>query len=178
WHADTLRVDFVLFVTDPNAVEGGEFQYFNGTVAEVAELKKQGAPLPAEQIVSPELPGPGYAVLQQGNMVVHRAKGLDAPGERITLVNGYVPADLSYPDFTRFDQLFLADPKHVATSEYTRHTAWMARERLRGMIENTPYGEDRDAFASDLEGIANALQTAAKNIRDADTATMEHFGDG
>lgn len=178
WHADTLRVDFVLFVTDPNAVAGGEFQYFKGTVTEVAELKKRGEPMPHDRIVSPELPGPGYAVLQQGNMVVHRAKGLDAPGERITLVNGYVPADLSFPDFTRFDQLFLADPQHIAASEYTRHTAWMARERLQRMIDASEFGDDRDAFAGNLEDIASALQLAAHNIRNAGSAKMEHFGDG
>jgi len=28
WHYDTLQVDYVMFVTDPNEVEGGEFQYF------------------------------------------------------------------------------------------------------------------------------------------------------
>lgn len=27
WHVDTLRFDFVMFVTNPNDVAGGEFQY-------------------------------------------------------------------------------------------------------------------------------------------------------
>ena len=31
WHWDTLQVDYVMFVTDPQEVEGGEFHYFNGT---------------------------------------------------------------------------------------------------------------------------------------------------
>lgn len=37
WHVDTLRVDFVMFVTDPNSVEGGKFEYFKGTKAEVEQ---------------------------------------------------------------------------------------------------------------------------------------------
>ena len=97
WHADTLRIDFVLFVTDPNAIEGGEFEFFRGTTDEVRKLKADGQPLPADRVVAAPIPGPGYAVLQQGNMVVHRAKALSAPGERITLVNGYVPADMRFP---------------------------------------------------------------------------------
>ena len=75
WHVDTLRVDYVMFVTDPNAVEGGEFQYFRGTKHEMAALHEAGETPPEDRVVSPRLPGPGYAVLQQGNMVVHRARG-------------------------------------------------------------------------------------------------------
>ncbi|MEL7238783.1 MAG: hypothetical protein AAGK78_07960, partial [Planctomycetota bacterium] len=154
WHADTLRVDFVLFVTDPTAIAGGEFQYFNGTKAEADALRADGKSIPQHRVVSPDLPGAGYAVLQQGNMVVHRARRLDAPGERITLVNGYVPADVHFPDFTRFDQLFLADPQHVATSEYTRHAAWIGRERLDRLISESDFVDDRDAFAGHLDTIA------------------------
>ena len=53
WHVDTLRFDYVLFVTDPKAVEGGEFQYFKGTADEMADLAKSGQPFPPDRIVSP-----------------------------------------------------------------------------------------------------------------------------
>lgn len=178
WHADTLRIDFVMFVTDPNAVQGGEFQYFNGTKDEVAALKAAGQPLPADKIVSPKLPGAGYAVLQQGNMVVHRAKGLDAPGERITMVNGYVPAALDCPDYTRFDQLYLVDPANIAASEYARHAAWMGREALKAQIEGFAFSEEKEQFANQLEDVASFLAKAAADIRNADTSKIEHFGDG
>jgi len=177
WHSDTLRIDCVLFVTDPNSVEGGEFQTFTGTKEEVAELKCRGMPLPEDRILSWKAPGAGYALLQQGNMVVHRAKGLRSSGERITMVNGYVPCDLRYPDFTRFDQLYLADPPHVAAAEYERQTAWLAGEYLQHMLEHTEYSEDRLRSAERLEQAARMLQQAAINIREADKVTMEHFGD-
>ena len=178
WHVDTLRIDYVMFVTDPNAIEGGEFEYFAGTKDEMAALHKAGQGLPEERIVSPPLPGPGYAVLQQGNMVVHRAKGMTRPGERITMVNGYVPTDLRYPDFTRYDQLCLADPPHVVTAEYERHVAWLARERARRIIENPEFSDDRAASAARLEAIAIDLQKAADQIRSSADAEIEHFGDG
>ena len=178
WHVDTLRVDYVMFITDPNGVQGGEFEYFLGTKDEMAALHRAGDGPPADRVVAPRLPGPGYAILQQGNMVVHRAKGITAPGERVTMVNGYVPTDLRYPDFTRYDQLCLADPPHVVTAEYERHVAWLARERARQITDNAEYSDDREASAARLEGIAGELLNAAEMIRSGSEAKIEHFGDG
>jgi hypothetical protein len=178
WHVDTLRIDFVMFVTDPNTVEGGEFEYYLGTKEEVAELKQAGKPLDPEKIKAPVLPGPGYAVLQQGNMVVHRAKGLRAQGERITMVNGYVPRDVSFPDYTRFDQLYLVDPEHMAASEYMRHVSWMGRELLDGQLKGFEFGEDKAQMAENLEKVSALMATAAEQLRKAGEAEVEHFGDG
>ena len=178
WHYDTLRIDFVMFVTDPNSVEGGEFEYYLGTKEEVADLKKAGKSLDPDKIRAPALPGPGYAVLQQGNMVVHRAKGLTKEGERITMVNGYVPRDVSFPDYTRFDQLFLVDPEHMAASEYSRHVAWMGRELLAAELKGFEFSEDRDKMAENFEKVAQMMTTAAEQLRKAGEAKIEHFGDG
>ena len=177
WHVDTLRVDFVLFVTDPNNIEGGEFEYFNGTVDEVRALREAGKDLPEEKIMQAELPGPGYAVLQQGNMVVHRAKGLREEGERITLVNGYVPADVSFPDYSRYDQLCQVDPDNIAASEYARHVAWMGREALNGEIGAFQFSPDREAYADKLDRVASLLSGAAEQLRAKETAKIDHFGD-
>ncbi|MBL8710252.1 MAG: hypothetical protein JNL25_13740 [Rhodospirillaceae bacterium] len=178
WHVDTLRIDYVLFVTDPASIRGGEFQYFHGTKHEVAALHQAGAKLPLERIVTPAIPGAGYAVLQQGNMVTHRAKGLQAAGERITMVNGYVPRNAEFPDYNRFDQIYHADPAHVAASEYARHAAWIGRERLQAFIDQGIYSEDRLALAERLERVAQYLGQAASDIRKAGEKQLEHFGDG
>jgi len=178
WHTDTLRVDYVLFVTDPKTVDGGEFQFFRGTRQEMADLRARGESVPADRIVSPDLPSNGYAVLQQGNMVVHRAKGLNAPGERITMVSAYVPAEIGFPDFTRYDQLYLVDPKHACTAEYARQTAWMAGEMLRSQVEEPLYTEDREAYLARLRAARSVLDAAIGQIESADSAVEEHFGDG
>lgn len=178
WHTDTLRIDYVMFVTDPGSVKGGEFQYFQGTKHEMKALADAGQPIPPDRIVSPALPGPGHAVLQQGNMVVHRARGLTEPAERITMVNGYVPAEIGFPDFTRYDQLYLVDPRHVVTEEYTRHIAWMGREVLRDRLDHQTYTEDRSADAARFERLSALFAEAAAQIRNADEAHEEHFGDG
>lgn len=178
WHVDTLRLDYVLFVTDPNEIEGGEFQYFHGTKQEMQALTEAGKPLPEDRIRAPRLPGAGYAVLQQGNMIVHRATALKQVGERITLVNGYIPAEIGFPDYTRFDQLYLADPPHVAASEYTRHVAWMGQQMLQSQLTDPGFELARETHAENLEALAHLLTTAALELRRADEAKMEHFGDG
>ena len=177
WHVDTLRIDFVMFVTDPKLVDGGEFEFYRGTKHEVAELAAAGKPLDPAKIVAPDMPGPGYAVLQQGNMVVHRAKGLRKTGESITMVNGYVPQDVSFPDFNRFDQLYMVDPQDVAASEYRSHTTWMARERLSSDLQNFAFSDDKEAMAARFEEMAAMMTNAAQDLRNAGNAAIEHFGD-
>lgn len=157
---------------------GGEFEYYRGAKHEVAQLSAAGEPLDSSKIVAPDMPGPGYAVLQQGNMVVHRAKGLREAGERITMVNGYVPRGISFPDFSRFDQLYLVDPKDVVASEYTRHMSWMARERLSADLDSFAFSEDKEAMAEKFDQLADLMAATAKDLREAGRAKVEHFGDG
>ena len=177
WHVDTLRIDYVMFVTDPKSVEGGEFQYYQGTKEAFLADRKAGIPVDEAKVVSPAMPGPGYAVLQQGNMVVHRAKGLSAPGKRITMVNGYVPQDIRFPDFSRYDQLVQVDPPHVASSEYARHVNWMVRERLSADLAEFTFIEDKAGIANQLSEHADMLcQTADQLLSTYDE--VEHFGDG
>ena len=165
-----------MFVTDPTKNQGGQFQYFKGTKEEMAALKKAGQDVPADRIISPAMPGPGYAILQQGNLVVHQAKGLTAPGERVTMVNGYVPYDPRFPDYSRYDQLCHADPEDVVTTEYSKHVAVQANRFLEQNLVQQRFGENPDDIAQDLEQAAKMLQFAAAQIR-AGKSAMEHFGD-
>lgn len=177
WHVDTLRYDYVMFVTDPAKQQGGAFQYFKGTKDEVATCRKEGRPLPADKIISPAMPGPGYAVMQQGNMVVHQAKALTAPGERITMVNGYIPVDPAFEDYTRYDQLTFADPVPIATAEYSRHVALHTRRAIDETIADIPFDKDKAFYADQLRRLSAILTKAVQDIDKADTAEMEHFGD-
>ena len=176
WHVDTLRFDYVMFVTDPTKNEGGQFQYFKGTKQEMAALKEAGQPIPADKIISPDMPGPGYAILQQGNLVVHQAKGLTAVGERITMVNGYVAADPAIPDYSRYDQLCHADPEDVVSTEFSRHAALQAKRFLDQKIMSGGFDAGHQTKADQLEQAAAILMEAAGQIRKG-KQDMEHFGD-
>ena len=176
WHHDTLQVDYVMFVTDPNAVEGGEFQYFLGTREEMRALHAAGAPIPPERIVAPTLPGAGHAVLMQGNYVVHQAKGLRAPGERITLVNGYSFADPDIPDYTAWKQLLLVDPPEAVLAEYTRQTALRCVDHLRTSINRPDYAAPRERHVETLRRARAELDATIAQLEDGTTEDMAHFG--
>jgi hypothetical protein len=176
WHVDTLRYDYVMFVTDPTKVEGGAFQYFKGTKHEMATLKAVGKSVPAERVIAPVMPGPGYAIFQQGNMVVHQAKGLTSAGERITMVNGYVADPRLAPDFTRYDQLAQVDPEHVVTAEYARHMLLQSQGKSSAAVETGSFDADRGLYVDELEAIAKGLLEIAREIRETGVVEVEHFG--
>ena len=176
WHVDTLRYDYVMFVTDPTKVKGGAFQYFKGTKEEIAAIKAAGDVVPSERVIAPEMPGPGYAIMQQGNMVVHQAKGLLEEGERITMVNGYVADPVRFDDFTRYDQLTLVDPPEVVTAEYARHVALTNAHRLEGRLDGIGFNADPASYAGDLEALSAALAKTAKEMRETGDVAIEHFG--
>ncbi len=177
WHYDTLQVDTVLFVTDPTQLDGGEFQYFKGTRDEMAQLYKAGVPFPAERIESPNMPGPGYAVLMQGNYVVHQACGLRTQADRITLVNGFSYADQNTPDFTALGQLFHADPAPIASAEYARHVALRCCQSLEQTVNTPDYGASPAEQSRKLALVRAELDAAISQLDNAEGTEIVHFGD-
>jgi len=176
WHTDTLQVDYVIFITDPNRVKGGEFQYFNGTREEMAELRARGEPVPLERIIAPRMPGPGYAVLMQGDHVVHQARGVKE-GERITLVNGYTYLDSAARDYSAIGQLVHADPERTVIAEYARHMALRCRSRLDGCIDRPDFETDAKGKAQQLRRARLELDDAIAQLESLGHEDMRHFGD-
>ena len=136
WHIDTIGFDYVMMVSDPNQQVGGRFQYFLGTKKEIQEIKDNNQSIPEDRIISPEFPGPGYIIVMQGNMVVHRGAKLEQPFDRVTMVNGYVPLDLDSVDPSRFFDLKTVDPHQLLFPEWARHKAWLSKENLIELLKN------------------------------------------
>ena len=176
WHWDTLQVDYVMFVTDPQKVEGGEFQYFNGTREEMAELRQQGTSVPADRIVAPIMPGPGFAVLMQGDHVVHQARGINE-GERITMVNGYTYLDSTARDYSAIGQLAHADPENTVVAEYARHMAIRCQSRLSDCIHQPDFEGDAKKQATLLRRAKLELDDAIEQLESLGHEEMRHFGD-
>ncbi len=176
WHFDTLQVDYVMFVTDPKSVEGGEFQYFNGTKEELAALKTQGNPVPPDRIISPNMPGPGYAVLMQGDQVVHQAKGING-GERITMVNGYTYLDANARDYSALGQLVNADPELTVAAEYARHMALRCQEHLSDSIQRPDFNSDAQTHVQYLRRARQELDDAIAQLESLEIEAIRHFGD-
>ncbi len=176
WHRDTLQVDYVLFVTDPNDVEGGEFQYFRGTYDEMSELQKLQQPVPHDRIVAPHIPGPGYAVLMQGDQVVHQARGIEA-GERITLVNGYTWLKSEARDYSALGQLVNADAEPTVIAEYTRHMALRCQSRLQECVDYPDFNSGTEYHLRKLKTAKRELEDAIQKLQLLDKEEMQHFGD-
>ena len=176
WHWDTLQVDYVMFVTNPNAVEGGEFQYYDGTRDEMSRLRARRDSVPVDKIIAPAMPGAGYAVLMQGDHVVHQAKGI-SEGERITLVNGYTYLDTNSIDYSALGQLAHADAESTVYAEYARHMALRCRTRLSHCIEQPDFGGTVEAHADKLRHARRELDDAISQLESMKPEEMRHFGD-
>jgi hypothetical protein len=176
WHVDTLMFDYVMFVTDPKKIKGGQFQYFFGTQDEMAEIKKNNRQIPNNKIISPEIPGPGFAIFQQGKHVVHRATSLGSPGERITMVNGYMTSDPSIKDYTKYGQLCHVDPIEIISKEFTNHTATHVKKLLEEKILNKNFQDLNLDSIKQLENASEILKSAIDQLKKG-KAEMEHFGD-
>ncbi len=175
WHHDTLPLDFVMMVTDPARVDGGRFEYFQGTKSEAAELAAQNQTPPPERRVTPDFPGPGYAIALHGNMVVHRAGPLNSLVERISMVNGYVALDTSVDAQSRSADLIAVDDPVVLYTEWAKMAAWRSAGRLQAVVEDLPFTSDKEAVIERLEAAIADTQRAIDDMR-AGERSLEHYG--
>jgi hypothetical protein len=169
WHVDSIGFDYVLLLNDPASFSGGRFEFFRGTKDEAARLldtdtgSLTGATskdLPPDRVVSPQFPAAGYALFQQGNLVVHRATRLAQRAERITFVPGFVACDTRFPDPTSDEVADWGEPGIVA--EFARHKAWLARAKLDELIEHVRLGAAPAELRADLKSsVADVLGAIA-----------------
>ena len=176
WHHDTLPLDYVMTVTDPAKVAGGQFEYFVGTKAEAAALSRDNKTPPQERIVAAELPGPGYAVALHGDMIVHRAGVLREPCERITMVNGYVAVDTTLDEQSRTRDLAAVDDPLCLYTEWAKHAAWRTQGKLEALIQELPYTDDRERVIQALVDALEEANVAVAEMREADGAKLAHYG--
>jgi hypothetical protein len=166
WHVDSIGFDYVLLINDPATFRGGRFQFFCGTKEEAAEILKADdltgpiqRELPAERVITPDFPGAGYAIFQQGNLVMHRATRLLERAERTTFVPGLVARDTRFPDPTLSGVTGWGEPGIVA--EFARHKAWLVRSRLEQLIEGidlaTQPTQLRDALRTSVADVLEAI---------------------
>jgi hypothetical protein len=169
WHTDSIGFDIVLMLSDPAQLSGGQFQFFQGTMAQAAALLEKrpedltgavATDLPEDRVVSTPFPAAGYAVLQQGSMVVHRATRLQRRAERITTVIGYVARNVAAADPTRDAILGWGEPGVHA--EYARHKAWLARTKLDHLIGQL----DIEASPAEIRRLLDAAIADARHAID------------
>ena len=175
WHHDTLPLDYVMMVTDPNLVNGGRFEYFVGTKGEAAELAAKDRTPPPERTVAPTFAGPGYAIALHGDMVVHRAGPVADNSERISMVNGYVAMDTSLDDQSRSVDLIGVDDPAALWTEWAKMAAWRSSGRLTSLIDELPFTNDRDLVVARLQAAIHDAQQAIEEMQSPQKA-LDHYG--
>jgi len=179
WHRDVISFDYVLIVSDPRPMKGGRFEYFLGPVEEGKELLESGAGLPPERVVSAEFPGPGWAVLQQGHRVLHRAARLEERCQRVTIVGSYWTPLPDLDDPTDLPTLLRIDPREIALTEWSRYQALVAARKLEHFAETmTDFSRPPGELQARLREIATAVDDAAGAFDSAEEGRLISYGAG
>jgi hypothetical protein len=179
WHRDAISFDYVLMVSDPRPMRGGRFEYFRGSVEEGRELLEADAGVPSERVASPEFPGPGWAILQQGHRVLHRAARLEERYPRITLVASYWTALADRDDPTDLQTTLKIDGREIALVEWSRFQARVAAHRLEHFAATkTTFDRPHDDLQRELRAIAARLEEAADAFDSAEEGRLINFGAG
>lgn len=162
WHHDVVSFAYVLMLSDPRPMRGGRFEYFLGSVEAGKELLISGQGLPADRVASPDFPGPGWAVLQQGHRVLHRAARLEERYPRITVVGSYWNPHPELDDPTDLATLLKVDGREIALVEWSRYSALVAARKLERFAEaktdwSLSLPELREALRESIAGVEQAI---------------------
>jgi hypothetical protein len=171
WHHDSVSFTVVLSMYDPTMIEGGRFEYFQGTRDEGKKLWDENGVVPPERCVSPICPA-GYAGTIQGSAIYHRGAPLLSEGYRASLVLSFTARDASFPDgnrafFVDYELVPFAGAEGVINPipvEWARHNAWLAQARIATLLEQLPWTEDMDWLASQLRQAIAPIERAVERL--------------
>jgi len=184
WHRDTVQFVFVLFCTPPEEYEGGEFEFFVGTIAEAEALLRTGDVLPRNRCKLIGRQETGFAVLQQGSEVYHRVRPVRKGRKRTTFVQPFVPTNLGREPCNRLSDTYNGvDSLECLLPDWARYRCWRAlrlcecwlqehrlaatqeanvvqitAEKLSNVVETLPYTSDRHALADALNSSVAELR--------------------
>jgi hypothetical protein len=171
WHHDRVSFTVVISMYDPTKIDGGRFEYFEGTRDEGKRLYDETGVVPPDRVVSP-ICMPGTAGTIQGSAIYHRGAPLRSEGYRASLVLSFCARDASYPDgnrtfFTGNSRTAfgiedgLVDPVYA---EWARHNAWLAQARITTLLEELPWTEDMSWLASQLRQAIAPIELAIERL--------------
>lgn len=174
WHTDTVALDYVLLATSPDSFSGGHFEYVKTTKAKAIRslIREEAAP----DIVKVEFPEAGYAVLQQGNLVMHRGTKVISGTERTTLVQSFIPDAANFRDVSKLDDCKPVDPPEVLFTEWARYKAFLSQRRLASLLDTIPYTTDKNEICMQLRLAIRDVEEAVLEISDPLESRLVHFG--
>ncbi len=173
WHTDTVALDFVLMCTEPSKFSGGNFEYFKCTKGQaIRSLIREKE----EEIIKVEFPEAGFAVLQQGNLVVHRASAVTSGDERTTLVQSFIGDTADFKDVSKLSDCKPVDPPEILYSEWARYKAFLSQRKLSQLMKTLPNTENTNEICLELRKAIRDVEEAILEISDPTEARL-HFLD-
>lgn len=173
WHTDTVAMDYIILVTQRDEFEGGNFEYLQCTKAKAIRslIREEETP----HIVKVDFPKAGYAVLQQGNMVVHRGSAVTRGDERTTFVQSFIPDDPDFAEVSKLDDCKLVDPPEILFTEWARYKAFLSSKRLGRLMETLPYTTDKNLLCAELRRAIRDVEEAIMEITDPSEGRLVHY---
>lgn len=174
WHTDTVVLDFVLMCTDPSTFSGGHFEYFKCTRGQAIRglIREED-----REVIKVQFPEAGYAVLQQGNLVVHRASAVTKGKERTTLVQSFIGDNPDFKDISKLSDCRPVDPPEILFSEWARYKAFLSERKLRKLMNELPNTQDKNQICMELRKAIRDVEEAILEISDPTEAQL-HFLEG
>ena len=171
WHYDTVTYVLVIFLSDLSLYEGGQFQYFPGTIQQAESYLRSNQPLPQELIRDVGEQHPGSAVLQQGWQVYHRDAAVSLTSvERTSFVLSYVSSNVFLDSGSILSRSCNGvDPPHVLLSDWARYRCWRAQRFLQSAIRllSTAVGADTVSVGGGDSGDVSGDATTESLIRNS-----------
>ena len=170
WHTDSVAFDIVMLLSDPDQIDGGEFQYFRGTKMEGQALlgidgeEGKDVDLPEDRVMTIPFPKAGYGFMQQGNMIFHRARRLNKKGERMTMIPSFVVNPAHAADGTNSVNMAGWDDPGLP-AELSRHEAWRAAARLEKLIDDISLHDDAAHLAEQIDTAITPLLALRDRLR-------------
>ena len=129
--------------------------------------------------MSPHFPGAGWAVLQQGHRVLHRACRLEERFPRVTVVDIFWVPVPGIDDPTDLPTLLRADGREIALVEWSRYQALVAARKLEHFAATkTDFAHEQGELQQELRSVASLLAEAADAFDAAEEGRLISYGAG
>uniref|UniRef100_A0A0G4I839 Fe2OG dioxygenase domain-containing protein n=1 Tax=Chromera velia CCMP2878 TaxID=1169474 RepID=A0A0G4I839_9ALVE len=163
WHVDSCPFVLVVVCSDLEDMQGGVLQAVKrrGREAATALVEATGNSVGPEDLVEMGYASQGWGLFMQGSEILHRVTPVTRSKEpRITVVNGYMPANAFVPDRTAPGSfLYGIDGRGgfvEAPYEFSRGRAFRALKQLESFVSSS--------FERDPKVLANKLQLTVDEL--------------
>jgi hypothetical protein len=157
WHVDSVKYVVIIMLSDNQFTEGGQLELAMKNKEEALSKLNQYGTLPESEVLRVNYPKKGWAIFMQGSEIFHHVTPLlKATEPRITMVNSYMPREVSSKENTKYGVFYDWD-KEVGYLDHMRIKAW----RVSGMMDAIL---KKDYSDQSIDESKKMIETALKEL--------------